>query len=264
MVVNEEFTAHPNIANALISRNMGTYSELLTAGELVTYPARISSFPKSCNYDHLLQPIFIPKVEVIVCKYRKEWPLQAEKVKADIAADLSDAKVRYLRILHVGSTSVPGLSAKPILDFLIVIDAFDFRHIIKQHFIGALCWGTHPGSWRFNGDGGVKNRWSFSLPGVEPRRSLNVVAEGSMVLKSYIDVKDTLIADPALREEYGRVKKDIAKSRELRHIRDYSVLKNGIIRKILRKAGWTDLEVDERQGDAVSRFTLETVDIYLP
>ena len=61
-----------------------------------------------------------------------------------------------------------------------------------------------------------------------------------MVLRSYLDVRDQLRANPTLRDEYAQTKKNIAKRTDLKHIRDYSILKNEIIRKILRSAGWSD------------------------
>ena len=226
------------------------------------------SSPRSLSPDlpcHTDYSQLIPSAhfEVDIRKYNRKWPSQAIQVMADIAADLKDGNVAYLDIIHVGSTSVPFLAAKPILDILVIIEACDFKDIIKRQFVGALGWGSHPGSWKFNGDGGVKDRWSFSLHDAEPRRSLNVVAKGSMVLRSYLDVRDQLRSNPALRDEYAQTKKNIAKRTDLKHMRDYSILKNEIIRKILKCAGWSDVEVDQRQN-AVATFTPILRDSYLP
>ena len=48
-----------------------------------------------------------------------------------------------------------------------------------------------------------------------------------------------------LKREYETVKIELAAKREQEDVAQYSIRKNDIIRKILRKAGWSDEEVDE-------------------
>ncbi|WP_253271335.1 GrpB family protein [Saprospira grandis] len=52
-----------------------------------------------------------------VCPYREDWPQAFAKEKATILSILP--KNMLVQIHHIGSTSVPGLSAKPIIDLLI-------------------------------------------------------------------------------------------------------------------------------------------------
>ena len=51
-----------------------------------------------------------------------------------------------------------------------------------------------------------------------------------------------------LRREYETVKIELAAKREQEDVAQYSIRKNGIIRKILRKAGWSEEEVDEKEA----------------
>ena len=62
---------------------------------------------------------------VVVCPYDEGWKQDFEDIRAELAAALAG---REVSIEHVGSTSVEGLSAKPVIDIDIVIrdkDAFD-------------------------------------------------------------------------------------------------------------------------------------------
>ena len=56
------------------------------------------------------------KVEVV--PYNPEWPAQFELEAARLAAVLGD---EMIAIHHIGSTAVPGLNAKPIIDIMIVV-----------------------------------------------------------------------------------------------------------------------------------------------
>jgi len=62
-----------------------------------------------------LQPLAAP---IAVAPYDPEWPRQFAEEDCRVREVLGD---RALRVEHVGSTSVPGLAAKPILDMLLVV-----------------------------------------------------------------------------------------------------------------------------------------------
>src|SRR5580658_6267930 len=61
----------------------------------------------------------VEKREIVICNYDPRWP---EKfwVHAKVIADVMGNSA--LRIEHIGSTSVPGLAAKPIIDMLLVVE----------------------------------------------------------------------------------------------------------------------------------------------
>jgi GrpB-like predicted nucleotidyltransferase (UPF0157 family) len=60
----------------------------------------------------------VEKVVIEVVDYQPSWPEEFRKHESAIAGALGDAA---LRIEHIGSTSVPGLAAKPIVDILVVV-----------------------------------------------------------------------------------------------------------------------------------------------
>jgi len=54
--------------------------------------------------------------------YDPAWPDRFEELRAEYAAALDAAAVPFVSIEHVGSTAVPGLAAKPVIDIDIVVD----------------------------------------------------------------------------------------------------------------------------------------------
>jgi GrpB-like predicted nucleotidyltransferase (UPF0157 family) len=188
-------------------------------------------------------------MDIVVVPYDPAWPKHFRAVEADLASDLALYHAEYISIEHVGSTSIPDLAAKPILDIAIVIaDATKFERV---HY--ALIWGERQGGYRHIGNGGVEGRWSFKLYNILPQRNLYVVLKDSMVLRSYLDLRETLRADPALRDEYGELKIKLAQQ-EWNDVMEYATAKNGMIRKILLKAGWTQDEIDEKERRAVKSW----------
>ena len=183
-----------------------------------------------------------------VVPYDPAWPKQFQAIKEDLIHDLALEKAQYLSIEHVGSTSVPGLCAKPIIDILITIG--DPSHLASVKY--ALTWGERQGGYRHRGDGGVSGRASFKLDGVLPARNLYVVPKDHIVIKSHLALRETLRKEENndLKEEYGKLKMELA-GREWNDVMEFATAKNGVIRKILGRAGWTDEEIDAKEGGAV-------------
>ena len=67
--------------------------------------------------------------KVVVVPYDPAWPAQFAAIRASLAAALAAAGTAYISIEHVGSTSVPGLWAKPQLDIDVVV-ADDGRGVV--------------------------------------------------------------------------------------------------------------------------------------
>ena len=195
-------------------------------------------------------------MEITISAYDAEWPAQFEAIKDELASDLAEEDVPILSIEHVGSTSVPGLVAKSIIDILIVIPSADFNLLRLQEFKDALGWGARQGGYHYIGDGGVKGRWSFKLCDVEPARNIYVVAEGSLPLRSCLALRETLRANEGLREEYARLKMGLAQI-EYDNVMQYATLKNPVIRRILREAGWSEADIDEKERQSVQDWPRE-------
>jgi len=172
-----------------------------------------------------------------ISAYNVDLPSHFRAIKAELAADLNADNVTYLATEHIGSTSVPDLRAKVIIDILLVIAADEFHEAKRQQILEALS-GKKSGQGAYhnnNGDGGVKGRWTLKLNGIWPYRSLYVVAHGSIPHRNPIALRDTLRKDEGLRNEYERIKRDLAKRTKREDLDQYSVGKTPIIRKIWRE-----------------------------
>ena len=62
---------------------------------------------------------------ITVVEYDPSWPERFEALRAEYAAAMAAARVPVKAIEHVGSTSVPGLAAKPVIDCDIVVGEAD-------------------------------------------------------------------------------------------------------------------------------------------
>jgi len=139
--------------------------------------------------------------------------------------------VPVVAIEHVGSTAVPGLAAKPVIDCDIVVAEPDVP--AASAVLAGL--GFTP-----LGELGIPLRWAFR----EPRRlagtNTYVVAGGSLSLRNHLAVRDALRADSDLRERYAAVRRRVVATAA--NIDDYCRGKNAIVQQILAAAGLTEAE----------------------
>jgi GrpB-like predicted nucleotidyltransferase (UPF0157 family) len=142
------------------------------------------------------------------------------------------AGVPVVAIEHVGSTSVPGLAAKPIIDCDIVVAEGDVQ--AASDVLMAL--GFTP-----EGDLGVPLRWAFREPARLERTNTYVIVDGCLSLRNHLAVRDALRADAGLRDEYAAVKKRIAL--QVANIEEYGPAKNEVVLKILKAAGMAESDI---------------------
>jgi GrpB-like predicted nucleotidyltransferase (UPF0157 family) len=165
-----------------------------------------------------------------VVDYDDQWPIQFETLRAQYEAALVGVPV--VEIEHVGSTSVPGLAAKPVIDIDIVVPA-----AAVEAAIAALA----TIGYESMGEMGVPQRWVCRAPDGGIRTNTYVVVDGSLSLRNHIGVRDVLRSDDALRTEYADVKKRLA--RDVDDIDEYVEGKSAVLQRILERGGLTD---DER------------------
>ncbi len=172
-----------------------------------------------------------------VVEYRSEWRDRFAALRVAYSAALDAAGVRH-RIEHVGSTSVPGLAAKPVLDVDVVVDEGDVPAAVTA--LGTIGFVSR-------GDLGIAGREAFRTPDRFAPSNTYVVAEGSLALRNHLGVRDALRADDALRDEYAAVKRRAGL--EAADIDDYIARKSDVLDRVLRAAGLTD---DDRASIAAS------------
>jgi GrpB-like predicted nucleotidyltransferase (UPF0157 family) len=165
---------------------------------------------------------------IVVETYNPDWPRQFAAIATELKEALEDVEI--ISIEHVGSTSVPGLHAKPTLD----IDVIVTRENV-QSAIAAL---EQKLGYENRGELGVPERWALQMSSASPKRNLYVCVQGAQSLRNHLGVRDTLRADAELRDEYGKVKQELA-ARGL-GIDDYVEGKNDILEKVLSRAGMSE------------------------
>jgi ribosomal protein S18 acetylase RimI-like enzyme len=102
----------------------------------------------------------------------------------------------------VGSTAVPGLDAKPIIDIDVVVP--DARAVVPA--ITALA----AAGWRHEGDLGVAGREALFPPAGLGYHHLYLVVAGSRAHRDHVDLRDFLRAHPAEAARYGRLKRRLS------------------------------------------------------
>jgi len=137
------------------------------------------------------------KKPIVVVQYNPDWPAAFERIKAYLQPHIADLLVD---IHHVGSTSVPGLSAKPIIDLDIEIPSMDvFPDVVKRlDKIG----------YRHQGNYGIEGREAFKRETLDDfmAHHMYVCPSCSDELKRHIKLRDYLRANPAKADEYGALK----------------------------------------------------------
>ena len=142
------------------------------------------------------------KKRVIVMPYNEEWKRAFSDIKNELDDALGDLA---LSIEHVGSTSVEGLSAKPIIDIDVVIE--DISKL--ESVIAAL----KKIGYRHEGDLGVPGREAFKYDGKEHlmKHHLYVCAKEAKELKRHLAFRDYLRTHADAVEAYGKVKEEGAR-----------------------------------------------------
>jgi GrpB-like predicted nucleotidyltransferase (UPF0157 family) len=173
-------------------------------------------------------------MKVIVEPYNPAWATQFQDLKYELEEILHE--VTYISIEHVGSTSVPGLAAKPTIDVSVISEREDIPAAIE-----AL---TSKGGYVYMGEMGIPDRHAFRKPGVAPTRNLYVSARDCQSIRNQLGVRDICRTDPAVRDAYGRKKLELSQQ-EWTSVDEYCVAKNDIIARILEKAGMSEEEREE-------------------
>ena len=136
---------------------------------------------------------------VVVLPYNEQWKHDFLQIKAELANVLGQLAIE---IEHVGSTSVQGLSAKPIIDIDVVIK--DYSEL--ENVISAL----EKIGYQHEGNLGITGREAFKYEGKEHLRKhhLYVCPEDSQELRRHIAFRDYLKTHPDAVREYSCIKEE--------------------------------------------------------
>lgn len=146
---------------------------------------------------------------VTLSEHRPEWAAQAAQVAAWLAP-LSD-RVDGWRFEHIGSTAVPGLVAKPVLDLLLGVPRLE---AVEQCIDALAARGLR---YRPEYEGELPERRYFvrdadpaAQPAALPRVHLHAVVHGGAFWQRHLAFRDALRADAALAAAYAALKQTLA------------------------------------------------------
>jgi GrpB-like predicted nucleotidyltransferase (UPF0157 family) len=161
--------------------------------------------------------------EIVLEDYDPEWPRWFERAEMQIRGALGDA---VLQLEHVGSTSVPGLAAKPWIDIdLVVADTTDESGYVPQlEAVGYVLRVREP-DW-------YEHRM---LRGYEPPVNLHVFPRGCEEVERMLLFRDHLRSNAEDRELYARTKRELA-AKEWKYVQNYADAKTEVVRQILERA----------------------------
>ena len=164
-----------------------------------------------------------------IVEYDPNWPneykKESKKLKEVFGDDLFD-------IHHIGSTSVPNLKAKPIIDSLVIIRDIRRVHKFDKDMISL--------GYRVRGEcldaGGTPGRFYYSKNTNNKRtHQAHVCEKGHFDIKQKIDFRDYLRAHPKVASDYELLKEKLAKENK-NGMAEYIERKDSFVKNIIVKA----------------------------
>jgi GrpB-like predicted nucleotidyltransferase (UPF0157 family) len=166
----------------------------------------------------MMEPVAEP---VLIVDYDPVWPVRFAALRRTLKAALGELA---LAIEHVGSTAVPGVAAKPIIDIDVVIrSGEDFPAVIDR--LAGL-------GYQHRGNLGVEGREAFTEPPRLPRHHLYVCAQDSPELARHLRFRDYLRTHAEDAAAYGAFKREAA-ARYRDDRERYTEAKTWVVERIL-------------------------------
>lgn len=167
-----------------------------------------------------LRPLTQP---IRLVEYDPQWPVVYEREATAIRAALDDC---VLAIEHVGSTAVPGLAAKPIIDILLVVEdsSREAAYVPRLEGAGYYLRIREP-DWH-------QHRM---LKRAQPEVNLHVFSAGCPEIDRMLCFRDWLRANHDDRERYERTKRQLA-AKDWKYMQNYADAKTAVVEDIMARA----------------------------
>ena len=160
---------------------------------------------------------------MILVPYDKTWPLEFEAEAAAIERACDELPIR---LEHIGSTSIPGLAAKPVIDIL----AGRPSNVSGEKYVAAFkaIGYEHKGAY------GIPGR-NYFRKGAPRTHHVHLVSRTSAQWRDHLLFRDYLRAHPDVASEYETIKRELATM----YVQDkerYTDAKSPFVRSIVRRA----------------------------
>jgi len=164
------------------------------------------------------------KRRVEVVSYNSNWKKMYKEESEKIKNTLNDI---IIDIHHIGSTAIPGIKAKPVIDILAEvkdIEAVDqYNHEMEE--LG----------YEVMGEYGIPKRRFFRKGGNKRTHHIHIFQAGNEEIERHINFKEYLITHPDKRREYSKLKEKLA-NKYTYDVESYTNGKSDFIKEIDRKA----------------------------
>jgi len=161
--------------------------------------------------------------QITLSEYDPEWPVLFDAERVKIISAIGDTA---LLIEHVGSTSVPELCAKPIIDILLVVpDSADESTYVPQLEAAGYVLRIREPEWEGH----------RLFRGTDPALNLHVFSPGSKEIVRMQLMRDWMRAHPEDRDLYASTKRALA-AQEWKYVQNYADAKTTVIEQIMSRA----------------------------
>jgi GrpB-like predicted nucleotidyltransferase (UPF0157 family) len=167
--------------------------------------------------------------QIHLADYDPAWPSHYSRRATAIRETLGDV---ILRLEHVGSTSVPGLAAKPLLDMLLTVTdpADEPAYVPPLERLGYVLAIREPDWYQHR-----VLKLKAELP-----VNLHVLPEGCLEVRRMLGFRDWLRTHDEDRDLYARTKRELAQH-TWKYIQNYADAKSEVVESILARAGIADI-----------------------
>lgn len=162
---------------------------------------------------------------ITVLDYNTGWSLQYEREKEQITAILKD---NCIAIYHIGSTSVPGLAAKPIIDIMVAVRSLEQVDTVSEDFSKI--------NYEYLGEFRIAGRRYLRKGGDERTHQIHIFhVDDWNNIKRHLAFRDYMRTHKKERDEYAKIKKELAQSFPY-DIEGYCDGKEDFVRKVEEQA----------------------------
>lgn len=162
--------------------------------------------------------------KIEVTPYNKQWAWMYEEEANKLRLIFGE---QLVAIHHIGSTPVPELDAKPVIDIMPVVN--DIKLVDEHnHFMQEI-------GYESKGENGITGRRFFQKGGDNRTHHVHIFQVGSIEIERHLAFRDYLREHPKAVQEYGRLKQQLAQQFPY-DIESYINGKNHLVLKIERKA----------------------------
>jgi len=231
LLFKEFMVAHEDYAQAytLIKRSLAEVFH----DDIVNYVNGKSSFVQMIEYKTGAVKAEQHKAEdnIIIEPYDSAWEKLAE-AEIKIIKKISEP-LHYLEIEHIGSTAVPGLASKPIIDIFIVLESIEKAEqwIKPLETVGYVFWDENPDKSHL--------RFFKGMPpfGMKRTHHIHIVAANNDTFEQRVLFRDILRCDNEIKQEYELLKLKLSDFNSLDR-EAYTDKKGKFIEKVLRAHGY--------------------------